>query len=264
MAEASAVSSLAAPRARRPAEAAGSTAEARSAASKAASSEHRAAEPASPTVCGSIRCSTLQSRSISLSGLCIVGGGKRCRVDDCNKVVQYAGLCVSHGGFRRCILEGCTKKALSNSFCAAHGGSSRLRQVSREINERRNRSPSQWSDQERLLRAPVQRYVSPHKLPQLQTPPGVDRLEEAMPRFLSRDSLPSLLELESSRSEPHRHRLPTIAELQARRPLPPRDLFAPEKRLLMSFQRSKATEIQPEQETAVQWRWQPSSLEYMV
>lgn len=186
---------------------------------------------------------------------------------DCNKVVQYAGLCVSHGGFRRCVLEGCAKKALSNSFCAAHGGSSKLRQVSREINERRNTSPGQWSGQESLLRTPVHGFASPHKLElQLQTPPGVDRLDEAMPRFLSRESLSSLLQLESSRS---RHRLPTIAELQARRPLPPRDLFTPEKRRLMSFQRPKTDNttspvgIKQEETTAAEWRWR-SSHEYMV
>lgn len=54
----------------------------------------------------------------------ITGGGKRCRIDGCNKVVQYEGLCVSHGGYRRCLSINCSRKALANSYCQLHGGNS--------------------------------------------------------------------------------------------------------------------------------------------
>jgi hypothetical protein len=53
-----------------------------------------------------------------------LGGGKRCRIDGCNKVVQYEGLCVSHGGYRRCLSINCSRKALANSYCQLHGGNS--------------------------------------------------------------------------------------------------------------------------------------------
>ena len=57
------------------------------------------------------------------------GGGKRCKIDGCDKSAQSSTLhCVKHGGGRKCSVERCSKVARGKTdYCAAHGGGARCR-----------------------------------------------------------------------------------------------------------------------------------------
>ena len=58
----------------------------------------------------------------SYEGLTIIrhGGGKKCRMSGCTKVVQHNGLCVAHGGFRMCSTQDCKRRAHSGKLCSTH------------------------------------------------------------------------------------------------------------------------------------------------
>lgn len=49
------------------------------------------------------------------------GGGKRCKVEGCDKSAQSStDFCVKHGGGKKCQFEGCEKVARGKTqFCAA-------------------------------------------------------------------------------------------------------------------------------------------------
>ena len=43
------------------------------------------------------------------------GGGRRCEVEECNKLSQSGGRCTRHGGGSRCFVEGCERGAIKAS-----------------------------------------------------------------------------------------------------------------------------------------------------
>lgn len=52
--------------------------------------------------------------------------GKKCQIDNCDKISVSRGLCRGHGGGRRCQHAGCSKGAQSRSdYCWSHGGGQR-------------------------------------------------------------------------------------------------------------------------------------------
>ncbi|POM76686.1 Hypothetical protein PHPALM_6048 [Phytophthora palmivora] len=55
-------------------------------------------------------------------GLCVSHGGKRCTHPGCIKSAQYQGLCTTHGGSRTCTYPGCAKTIRSAGRCFEHGG----------------------------------------------------------------------------------------------------------------------------------------------
>jgi len=60
----------------------------------------------------------------SRSDCCSMHGGQSstCRIDNCSKTRQYAGLCVLHGGRKECIIEGCSKlkQSKKKGMCWSH------------------------------------------------------------------------------------------------------------------------------------------------
>lgn len=88
-------------------------------------SARKCASPRRVYLCNESHC---QKRDAG-GGFCVKhGGGRRCEVQGCSRVIQGKGRkCKSHGGGTKCSVESCVKKSVGRGFCYEHGGGKRCR-----------------------------------------------------------------------------------------------------------------------------------------